>query len=66
MECLAAYQMQLLPLEESTKSGNIHACVHGYIVEEVIQNIQIKFYHYDLIITSIVFHAVYMEIDVLS
>ena len=58
MECLAADQMQLLPSEESTKSGNIHAYVHTYIVEVIIQNIQIKFYIYDLIITSIVFHAV--------
>ena len=65
MECLAAYQMQPLPSEESTKSGNIHAYVHIYI-RVIIQNILIKFYLYNLIITSIVFHAVYMEIDVLS
>ena len=61
MECLAAYQMQLLPSVESTKSGNIHAYVHilcFLILEVIIQNIQIKFYIYDLIITSIVFHAV--------
>ena len=66
MECLAAYQMQLLPSEESTKRGNINAYVHEHIVEVNIKKFPIKLYLYDLIITSIVFQAVYMEIDVLS